>query len=112
MKLLGENETEAVLQRLDRLNNEEARTDGGTDAGGCLWTDEEDESGYGRCVAIRKPAIHRTLNICLKGGKTSTEDIRQALGVLRSALEISPADHLALVVMQQLASNINKSQRS
>jgi hypothetical protein len=26
MKLLGENETEAVLQRLDRLNNEEART--------------------------------------------------------------------------------------
>jgi hypothetical protein len=26
MKLLGENETEVVLQRLDRLNNEEART--------------------------------------------------------------------------------------
>ena len=26
MKLLGENETEAVLQRLDRLNGEEART--------------------------------------------------------------------------------------
>ena len=26
MKLLGENETEAVLQRLDRLNHEEART--------------------------------------------------------------------------------------
>jgi hypothetical protein len=26
MKLLGENETEEVLHRLDRLNNEEART--------------------------------------------------------------------------------------
>lgn len=26
MKLLGENETEAVLERLDRLNHEEART--------------------------------------------------------------------------------------
>ena len=26
MKLLGENETEVVLQRLDRLNYEEART--------------------------------------------------------------------------------------
>jgi hypothetical protein len=26
LKLLGESETEAVLQRLDRLNNEEART--------------------------------------------------------------------------------------
>ncbi len=26
MKLLGENRTEAVLQRLDRLNHEEART--------------------------------------------------------------------------------------
>ena len=26
MKLLGEKETEAVLQRLDRLNHEEART--------------------------------------------------------------------------------------
>ncbi len=26
MKLLGENDTEAVLQRLDRLNHEEART--------------------------------------------------------------------------------------
>ena len=26
LKLLGENETEAVLQRLDRLNNQEAET--------------------------------------------------------------------------------------
>ena len=26
MKLLGENDTEVVLQKLDRLNNEEART--------------------------------------------------------------------------------------
>lgn len=26
LKLLGENETEAVLQRLDRLNNQEAKT--------------------------------------------------------------------------------------
>jgi hypothetical protein len=26
MKLLGENETEAVLERLDRLNHEESRT--------------------------------------------------------------------------------------
>ncbi|KAH9176102.1 hypothetical protein EDB89DRAFT_1903283 [Lactarius sanguifluus] len=53
-KLLGENETDAVLQRLDRMNHEEARTTARTDAGGCIVYRlvEEYESGYG-CVALR-----------------------------------------------------------
>ncbi|KAH9013414.1 hypothetical protein EDB85DRAFT_967604 [Lactarius pseudohatsudake] len=77
MKLLGENETEAVLQRLDRLNHEEART----------------------TAAQTLEVVHglvKNIKVAMDGGKTSSEDIREAL-----------------VAMQQIASNmnLNKSQR-
>ncbi|KAH8994011.1 hypothetical protein EDB92DRAFT_1944287 [Lactarius akahatsu] len=70
MKLLGENETEAVLQRLDRLNHEEARTTAAQTL----------EVVYGL--------------VYLTGGKTTSEDI-----------------HQALVAMQKITSNMNKFQR-
>ncbi|KAH9083702.1 hypothetical protein EDB83DRAFT_38370 [Lactarius deliciosus] len=75
MKLLGENETEAVLQRLDRLNHEEARTTAAQTL----------EVVYG---------LVKNMKVVMDGGKTTSEDIKQAL-----------------VVMQQIASNMNKSQR-
>ncbi|KAH9034816.1 hypothetical protein EDB85DRAFT_959522 [Lactarius pseudohatsudake] len=75
MKLLGENETEAVLQRLDRLNHEEARTTAAQTL----------EVVYG---------LVKNMKVVMDGGKTSSEDIKQAL-----------------VVMQQVATNMNKSQR-
>lgn len=75
MKLLGENETEAVLQRLDRLKDEEARTTAAQTL----------EVVY---------ALVKKMKVVVDGGKTSTEDIRQAL-----------------VVLQQISNNINKSQR-
>ncbi|KAH9010235.1 hypothetical protein EDB84DRAFT_1544401 [Lactarius hengduanensis] len=75
MKLLGENETEAVLQRLDRLNHEEARTTAAQTL----------EVVYG---------LVKNMKEVMDGGKTTSEDI-----------------HQALVVMQQIASNMNKSQR-
>ncbi|KAH9039125.1 hypothetical protein EDB85DRAFT_2141372 [Lactarius pseudohatsudake] len=75
MKLFGENETEAVLQRLDRLNHEEART----------VAAQTLEVVYG---------LVRNMKVAVDGGNASMEDIRQEL-----------------VVMQQMASSINKSQR-
>src|ERR1700761_6670782 len=89
MKLLGENETEAVLERLDRLNHEEART----------VAAQTLEIVYGlvknmRLVmdgAWRISSLRSTIpipRVCLAGGKTSTEDIRQALGLLRSPSDI------------------------
>ncbi|KAH9068102.1 hypothetical protein EDB83DRAFT_2595581 [Lactarius deliciosus] len=75
MKLLGENETEAVLQRLDRLNHEEART----------VAAQTLEVVYG---------LVKNMKVAVDGGNASMEDIRQEL-----------------VVMQQMASGINKSQR-
>ncbi|KAH8994004.1 hypothetical protein EDB92DRAFT_350268 [Lactarius akahatsu] len=75
MKLLGENETEAVLQRLDRLNHEEARTTAAQTL----------EVVYG---------LVKNMKVVMDGGKTTSEDIKHAL-----------------VVMQQVASNMNKSQR-
>ncbi|KAH8994000.1 hypothetical protein EDB92DRAFT_1852164 [Lactarius akahatsu] len=75
MKLLGENETEVVLQRLDRLNHEEARTTAAETLG----------------VVYE---LVKNMKVVMDGGKTSSEDIRQAL-----------------VLMQQIASNMNKSQR-
>ena len=89
MKLLGENETEAVLERLDRLNHEEALT----------VAAQMLEIVYGlvknmRLVmdgAWRISSLRSTIpipRVCLAGGKTSTEDIRQALGLLRSPSDI------------------------
>ncbi|KAH9176592.1 hypothetical protein EDB89DRAFT_78385 [Lactarius sanguifluus] len=75
MKLLGENETEAVLQRLDRLNHEEARTTAA----------QTMEVVYG---------LVKNMKVVMDGGKTTSEDIKQAL-----------------VVMQKIASNVNKFQR-
>ena len=87
MMLLGENETESVLQRLDRLNHEEARTTAAQTL----------EVVYGLVKnmkvvmngALHVPSLRSTmLNICFTGGKTSTEDIRQALGVYLSPFEV------------------------
>ncbi|KAH8992857.1 hypothetical protein EDB86DRAFT_1424300 [Lactarius hatsudake] len=60
MKLLGENETEAVLQRLDRLNHEEARTTAAQTL----------EVVYG---------LVKNMKVIMDGGKTTSEDIHQAL---------------------------------
>ncbi|KAH9017078.1 hypothetical protein EDB84DRAFT_698611 [Lactarius hengduanensis] len=68
MMLLGENETEAVLQRLDRLNHEEARTTAAQTL----------EVVYG---------LVKNMKVVMDGGKASSEDIKQALGVLRSPSE-------------------------
>ncbi|KAI9457217.1 hypothetical protein BJY52DRAFT_1187426 [Lactarius psammicola] len=66
MKLLRENETEVVLQRLDRLDRQEART----------------------TVAQTPEVVYGLMKVAMDGTKTSTEDIRQVVGVLRSPLEI------------------------
>ncbi|KAH9034822.1 hypothetical protein EDB85DRAFT_2144037 [Lactarius pseudohatsudake] len=75
MKLLGENETEAVLQRLYRLNHEEAR----------IAAAQTLEVVYG---------FVKKMKVVTDGGKTTSEDIQQAL-----------------VSMEKIASNMNKSQR-
>ncbi|KAH9176596.1 hypothetical protein EDB89DRAFT_78705 [Lactarius sanguifluus] len=69
MKLLGENETEAVLQRLDRLNHDEARTTAAQTL----------EVVYG---------LVKNMKVIMNGGKTTSEDIKQALGVPRSPTDI------------------------
>ncbi|KAI0290186.1 hypothetical protein B0F90DRAFT_1921140, partial [Multifurca ochricompacta] len=74
-KLLGENDVESVLHRLDRLTQEEART----------------------TAAQTLEIVHgliRNINVIMDDGKASTDDIRRAL-----------------VVMQQIASEINKAKR-
>ncbi|KAH9083695.1 hypothetical protein EDB83DRAFT_2669650 [Lactarius deliciosus] len=60
MKLLEENETEAVLQRLDRLNHEEART----------TATQTLEVVYG---------LVKNMKVVMDGGKTTSEDIHHAL---------------------------------
>jgi hypothetical protein len=86
-KLLGENETEAVLERLDRLNNEEARTVAAQTLEivyGLVKNMKLVMDGAWRCQLT----IHYTLIVCLAGGKTSTEDIRHALGMFLSLSDI------------------------
>ncbi|KAH9056584.1 hypothetical protein EDB87DRAFT_1213135 [Lactarius vividus] len=60
MKLLGERETEAVLQRLDRLNHEEARTTAAETLG----------------VVYE---LVKNMKMVMDGGRTTSEDIRRAL---------------------------------
>ncbi|KAI0296792.1 hypothetical protein B0F90DRAFT_1819818 [Multifurca ochricompacta] len=74
-KLLGENDVEAILQRLDRLTHEEART----------TVAQTLEVVYG---------LVKNMKVVMDDGKASTSEIRQSLAV-----------------MQQIASELNKSKR-
>ncbi|KAH8979990.1 hypothetical protein EDB86DRAFT_3248186, partial [Lactarius hatsudake] len=92
-KLLGESEIEAVLQRLDRLTQEEGRI----------------------TVAQILEVVHGLVNnvkIVMNDGKASTDSIRNALGMLlpRSTIGVTRADH-DVDAMQQMASEMNKMRR-
>ncbi len=91
MKLLGENDTEAVLQRLDRLNHEEARTTAAQTLEvvyGLVKNMKVVIDGAWRAsessLRSRRPDAKRYLT----GGQTSSKDIRQSLGVPTALLSI------------------------
>jgi hypothetical protein len=81
-KLLGENDIEAVLQRLDRLTQEEART----------TATQTLEVVYGLVKNIRVVMdgarslllLHLVLNIAILDGSIFMDDVHCALGMFNS----------------------------
>ena len=92
-KLRGENEIEAVLQRLDRLSMEESR----------MTATQTMEVVYGlfKNMKVVMNGTETLLDISftmyplfvLLDGKSSIDDIRKALGMMISDLKMRIADH-------------------
>ena len=113
MKLLGECDVEAVLQRLDRLTQEEARVT----AAHTLEVvhelfDNLKVAMDGAYETLTRVAIDRFIWLVWLDGETSSDNIRRALSMstLRET-DVSPPDHRVAVTMQGMANEINKMKR-
>jgi hypothetical protein len=109
-KLFGDNDIEAVLQRLDRLTQDEARTTAAQTL----------EVVYGLVqnmrVVIDSKRIHLACQLLTverfpQDGKASTDKVRESLGAYYCYQYASSVSDSSLEIIQDMASEMNKSKR-
>jgi hypothetical protein len=80
-KLLGENDVEAILQRLDRLTLDEARTTAAQSLEAIYGLVQNMRMVMdGEQVLLRLSSTHHLNSSCLDG-KAMADDVREALGM-------------------------------